>query len=46
MKAKKKVFRGKLKLEDLSKGDLVKVKLDPADSRLLEVQLLKRAQNS
>ena len=46
MKAKKKVFRGKLKLENLSKGDLVNVKLDPVDSRLLEVQLLKRAQDS
>jgi hypothetical protein len=44
LKAKKKVFRGKLKLEDLKKGDVVQVKMLPEDSRLLEVRLLKRAQ--
>ena len=46
LKAKKKIFRGKLKLGDFKKGDLVKVKLLPEDSRLLEVELLKRAQGS
>ena len=46
LKAKKKVFRGKLKLEDIKKGDQVRVKLLPEDSRLLEVQLLKRAEAS
>ena len=46
LKAKKKVFRGKLKLEDIKKGDQVRVKLLPEDSRLLEVQLLKRAETS
>ena len=46
LKAKKKVFRGKLRLEDLKAGDLVKVKLVPEDSRLLELQLLKRGQDS
>ncbi len=44
LKAKKKVFRGKLTLKDIKKGDQVRVKLNPADSRLLEVQLLKRAE--
>ena len=44
LKAKKKVFRGKLTLKDIKKGDQVKVKLNPSDSRLLEVQLLKRAE--
>ena len=46
LKAKKKVFRGKLKLEDIKKGDQVRVKLSPEDSRLLEVELLKRAEAS
>ena len=46
LKAKKKVFRGKLRLEDLKAGDLVKVKLIPEDSRLLELQLLKRGKDS
>ncbi len=46
LKAKKKVFRGKLKLEDLRTGDLVNVKLVAEDSRLLELQLLKRGQDS
>ncbi len=46
LKAKKKVFRGKLTLEDIKKGDKVRVKLNPEDSRLLEVQLLKRAEAS
>lgn len=46
MKAKKKIFRGKLTLEDIEKGDWIKVKLSPEDSRLLEVQLLSRAEAS
>ncbi len=46
LKAKKKVFRGKLTLEDIKKGDQVRIKLNPSDSRLLEVQLLKRSEAS
>ena len=46
LKAKKKVFKGKLTLKDIKKGDQVKVKLNPTDSRLLEVQLVKRAEAS
>ena len=46
LKAKKKVFKGKLTLKDIKKGDQVKVKLNPTDSRLLEVPLVKRAEAS
>ena len=46
LKAKKKVFKGTLTLKDIKKGDQVKVKLNPTDSRLLEVQLIKRAEAS
>ena len=43
MKAKKKVFKGELTLEELKKGDKIQVRLDPVESRLLDIQLLARA---
>jgi len=46
LKAKKKVFSGKLQLKDFQKGDKAKVKLLPAESRLLEVRLVERAPTS
>jgi len=43
LRANKKVFKGKPKLEDFKEGDMVQVRVVAGENRLLEVRLIERA---
>ena len=45
LRADKKVFKGKPKLEDFHEGDIVKIRLIVEEIKLLEVRLVKRAES-
>ena len=45
LRADKKVFKGKPKLEDFHQGDIVRIKMVVEEIKLLEVRLAKRAES-
>ena len=44
LRADKKVFKGKPKLEDFLEGDIVRITIIPEEVQLIEVRLMKRAE--